>query len=795
MLLFNRTGSRVVVIDGYGCPHYHHPSTRNEEKAIENSIRILYFTALSTLIIIIIIMRSNLIWRLAPLGLASAFLDSLPANTNSHKHVGIKGDRSTFGVSSSASTRCTSLPTAKDESNSDEISKSNDKPKKKVSPKQRKKKPPSSSQEDRTKKDIKNKKKAEMMEQLKTKLDEKKKDESSPKNLMDNLNPFQVGQNVRKTLDELTTLGTGLPSETRQKYYLDERFLEGDSNALFSEHNPFLERMQQDDYVPEVLVIGATGEVGTLVVRKLLLEGRFRVRVLVRDLYSHTLNLLGTGVTYCQGDLGNMESLEYALTDVDKIVFCAGTPRPDERDFQEKFQYFVKENLKKHVVKGVGDHDEETVVDDMEWEQLDSILEVRAQLAEQVDYIGMLNLVRAYQNVRVADYGTSQAAKRTLFKFTSRVEDFDLFAVDEGNAFAKAQEKKSPEAERKQTKAPVATYDYEEEDEMADEAPYLDYFDEDEEGYEDEYGCLEQRLDATVKAQVRWIRNGLGRGVFVGKVPKGTRFGVSGEAAIVSSRLRSREDPEKGIDLSTAGFGGFIVKLVADGGTYEAFVRTGSYEEDGVEYICEFYTHTKPCKYSNKSRNKSMIARLPFNNFKPVLKRGANEDMNDSVVETFTGKDVRNIGFRYRSASNDERSGREEGENTSFYMAISHIKVFRQQPEPEFVYLSDARIPREVKNGMVRHDRRRLLSATEKRRGNREIVQILDQKALKNVKEMTRSEEETYYKFRGEETLKNSGLRWVRCLFLSAVAYNLKNVTDPLYLPLLQLYDHPHFRF
>jgi uncharacterized protein YbjT (DUF2867 family) len=69
--------------------------------------------------------------------------------------------------------------------------------------------------------------------------------------------------------------------------------------------------MEKDNFVPEVLVIGATGEVGRLAVRRLLLEGR--------SLY--------------QGDLNNMESLEHALTDVDKIVFCAAAPRPDESDF------------------------------------------------------------------------------------------------------------------------------------------------------------------------------------------------------------------------------------------------------------------------------------------------------------------------------------------------------------------------------------------------------------------------------------------------------------------------------
>jgi uncharacterized protein YbjT (DUF2867 family) len=98
-------------------------------------------------------------------------------------------------------------------------------------------------------------------------------------------------------------------------YYLDDRLVDGTN--VFSERT--LERLDQDDFVPEVLVVGATGEVGRLVVRRLLLDGRFRVRVLVRDLYTKTLNMLGTGVTYCQGDLGNMDSLEYALTDVDKV--------------------------------------------------------------------------------------------------------------------------------------------------------------------------------------------------------------------------------------------------------------------------------------------------------------------------------------------------------------------------------------------------------------------------------------------------------------------------------------------
>lgn len=50
-----------------------------------------------------------------------------------------------------------------------------------------------------------------------------------------------------------------------------------------------------DAFVPLVLVIGATGRTGRLVVRKLVRKG-FRVAVLVRSLSSETLNLLGSGM-------------------------------------------------------------------------------------------------------------------------------------------------------------------------------------------------------------------------------------------------------------------------------------------------------------------------------------------------------------------------------------------------------------------------------------------------------------------------------------------------------------------
>jgi len=634
------------------------------------------------------------------------------------------------------------------------------------------------------------KKKEEIMKQLRNRLQDrdyeddekvgaskKEKDGSSignpGGNLLKKLNPFQAGQSLRQTLGALSSI-TGLNQETKQKYYLDDRFLES-TGGILSERNPYLERQENnnDSYVPEVLVIGATGEIGRMIVRRLLLEGRFRVRVLVNDLYSQTLNLLGTGVTYCQGDLRNKESLEYALTDVDKIIFCAAAPRSDEPDFQEKFQTYLKENLQSPT-----DNDGNIIVVDprnqnLDWEQLNSILEVRAQLAEQVDFVGMQNLVRAYQNVRHADYGTSQAAKRSMFKFTSRPDDFRLFSLDEDtvnflatNQANEEEEEDVDEEDMEDKYSYDSKYDeYDDDDDDSDRYAEYDYseYDEDD-SFEDEeyYENVEARRDATVRSQIQWIRNEFGHGVFVGKVPKTDSAGIGGEASIVSSRLRSREDPEQGIDLGGS-FAGFILRLVGDGGNYEAFVRTGEYETTGIEYVCQFSTATKPTSAERKSRNKFITVRLPFENFKPVLRTTISTAEENPTVPPFKGGDVRNIGFRYRSSGNPKQNRIQTGDNVRFYMALSYVKVYRLQPEPEFVYLSDSRIPPVVKYGMVDHSQRRLLLDSKDKstnNNNNNNIQLLDEKTLKDVGSLERSPEEIYFRFRGEEVLKSSGLSY-----------------------------------
>lgn len=484
------------------------------------------------------------------------------------------------------------------------------------------------------------------------------------------------------------------------------------------------------------------------------------MRVLVRNLYTSTLELFGTGVTYCQGDLNNIDSLEYALTDVDKIVFCAGAPKPDEEQFQRKFQDFVQENLKSSarstdsskeseatdLTVSSSNKDTSTVTSDQEWEQLDSVLQVRAQLAQQVDFVGMQNLVRAYQDVRHADYGTSQSAKRTLFKFVlDRPGDFNLFSLDEEAGGSMGGLESSE----------LADYSFD----MADMESEFDDF----EDYDGVDGLdpddafvsadVESRKDGSTQVQVQWIRNRFGHAVFVGRIPKG-----SGEASVASIRLRSRDDPGNGLDLSGT-FAGFVARVCSDGGTYEAFIRTRTYEKDGIEYVCEFSTSTKPTG-RNKSPNKFVTVRLPFESFKPVRTAEKGQQATESSIPSFRGGDVRQIGFRYRSKSNEMKEKLTAGTLNSFYLALSYVKLYRAQPEPEFIYLSDSNIPPVVRNGMVQHGSRQLLLDTKT--SSDDGYTIFDENQLKSIVEnkSSKSPEETYYKYLGEEILKRSGLSY-----------------------------------
>ena len=528
----------------------------------------------------------------------------------------------------------------------------------------------------------------------KTRNQQQQKQTQQPPNLF---NPFQAGQKLRQTID--TALSLPIPVDPQKsQYYLDDRLFVREPRTSLTPAT----MNSNDDFVPEILVVGATGRLGRLLVRQLLLfqpvARRPKVRVLVRDIYTRTLDILGTGVTYCQGDLRKVESLEDAVTDVDKLVFCA---RCDE-----------------------------------EPELLN-------------------NLLQAYQNVRHADYGTSQAAKRSLFKF-SRRDDFGLFAIEEDEAAVTIAEEPAVVDRGPTSSASTMAPEYN----AADEEDYYDpndFYEDDaeEDFYEDTYGDdapeqdeIETRKNSvSIKTQSRWIRNPFGHGVFVGRLP--TLTAQEGEAAILSSRLRSREDPEMGIALGPS-FAGFIFRICSDGSTFEAFVRTGAYYTHGIEYTCEWVT-TNKLSSGNASRNKFSTVRLPFSCFKPVQRQSHMATSTTTVIPPFRGLDVRHIGLRFRTARNagcEKRDPKTGIAWNRFYLAMSYIKVYRSQPEPEFVYISDARIPPAV------------AEAPPEGPWSAIPIALPEDAVSKKNGAFDRTSEETVGKHRGEELLKRSGLSY-----------------------------------
>jgi hypothetical protein len=132
--------------------------------------------------------------------------------------------------------------------------------------------------------------------------------------------------------------------------------------------------------------------------------------------------------------------------------------------------------------------------------------------------------------------------------------------------------------------------------------------------------------------------------------------------------------------------------------------------------------------------------------------------LGQSDIPPFIGRDVRQLGFRYRGQNNAFSWSESSNSGwSSFYLALDYIKVYRGQSEPEFVYLSDANIPPVVQDGMVRDDIRRLATSSLES----DSYSIIDEEnnKLYGKEQMDRIAEETYFKYRGEEIIKQSGLR------------------------------------
>jgi hypothetical protein len=538
------------------------------------------------------------------------------------------------------------------------------------------------------------------------------------------IDPYGAGYQFRRTLDSAISTLAGSPPAAQAAldlYYLEDRLFALESSSV-SGRKPY-----DPQTVPEVLVVGATTKIGQLIVRRLILRG-IRVRALVPNLYSSTLDLFGTKVVYCVGDILDIESLEYAVTDVDKIIFCLSSSEEDsDNDPLNNKGKVGGATLTKHYS------------------------------LQDVYVTGMNNLLHAYQNVRFADYGAGQAAKRLLFKFR-RPEDFGLFNLEN-------------EVELQQMS----------------EGPWM------------AAAVGGEGRDKTIVRKNQWScweRNKFNNTSFYGRI----NSSPDGQVAILSTRLRARkkvatnatnntistnldeseEEPE-GIDLSR-GFSGFIVRLCGDGQQYECFVRTKAYDLLGIEYVYNFSTLAK----SNGTEtilNKFQTIRMPFTEFKPIYQRRSEEADEEQERQTlqslpkFSGRDVRHVGFRYRSSSNMSGRKNVSGSGTvlsptfnarrsrmqGFYLALSYIKLYRSNMEPELVYLSDSRIPQYVRSEFVQHDKKQLILSNSLSPSEKDTEYTLFN--LHNLNhpisadDGDKSHEVAYYKYLGEQILRQSGLR------------------------------------
>ncbi|MEW5313772.1 MAG: hypothetical protein WDW38_005311 [Sanguina aurantia] len=122
------------------------------------------------------------------------------------------------------------------------------------------------------------------------------------------VNPYALGRQARAAFDDLWTQVSSLTNVTKRS--VDESMDSPDTSF----------EAPQAAYTT-VLVLGATGRVGRILVRKLLLRG-YSVKALVRKREGKSAEL-PSAVQIVEGDLGSMSSCQVAVKDVNKIIFCA----------------------------------------------------------------------------------------------------------------------------------------------------------------------------------------------------------------------------------------------------------------------------------------------------------------------------------------------------------------------------------------------------------------------------------------------------------------------------------------
>lgn len=129
---------------------------------------------------------------------------------------------------------------------------------------------------------------------------------------LDDVNPLVLGRRARRAFDDIWGQVSRLASPTKT-YIFDDEF---EPSRDFEDESP-------QARFTTVLVIGATGRVGRVLVRKLLLRG-YKVKALVRkvDVASQKLP---PAVELIEGDVGEQRDCQKAVRDVNKVIYAAAS--------------------------------------------------------------------------------------------------------------------------------------------------------------------------------------------------------------------------------------------------------------------------------------------------------------------------------------------------------------------------------------------------------------------------------------------------------------------------------------
>ena len=134
---------------------------------------------------------------------------------------------------------------------------------------------------------------------------------------LDDLNPISMGRRSRKVFDDVWSQLQRIGGPSRASADFGDDLLPETFDAVKAEDS-------------SVLVVGATGRVGRILVRKLLIRG-YKVKALVRrrgdgrveEGDEDVMESIPQSVEVVEGDLGDYKACRKAVEGVDKVIFCA----------------------------------------------------------------------------------------------------------------------------------------------------------------------------------------------------------------------------------------------------------------------------------------------------------------------------------------------------------------------------------------------------------------------------------------------------------------------------------------